>query len=636
MKTNILISGLTLLLCWSAAAQTASYWISQGESDLAAHDLTDANTSFAQAVALSPTNETANAFYAVTRLLVLPAEPAGSNFLTRIGVPVSGRNIYNWTATPPLDTNDVPLAPAGVDADEFTAQLRTNVLQAITGAISNLAVITDTNFTLDLTSNETSVTDVTVDYGDLKLIQAGLYGAQYLIYVLKSQNLDAQLTGLRALYTSGTISAATVLADYPQLFTFATTNDMPAALAAFNNAVNTYMIASDFIRARPPGELRLFNYDDVSAQEEGDFRLTLQNLQDSLVLGPQWLSLDPNVAVDFGQSFTGTTALRSLAPQFDGNAISLGSFPDVTFGGLVYGLSDNDVEGFLGKFLTMLPVGRAPVLSSSNTVNVAFTTLAGHYYSLEVSSDLLNWQVEDNFTASNDVTVEVDPVVASPRFYRLRDDSAFLALSGQVLDQNTGLPIAGAQVQSLYDGTSTFTDSNGYFYLVTTLPANEEYDELEVSAPGYSTSDNYYYGSSPISGLQIYLSTPPPNDDFANRTVLTGSSVSVDGNNSGATQENGEPPDNTYGGYGGKSVWFSWTAPGTTSYEVSVSTTSVYYPILGIYTGNQLSSLSTVADLYGYGYYTSYTLNATAGQTYQIEVDDFYGAGGPYTLSIAP
>ncbi len=636
MKINLLISAMTILLCWNAAAQTANEWISQGELDLSVQDLADANNCFAQAVALSPTNETANALYATTRLLTLPGDPAGSNFLTRIGIPVSGRNVYHWTALPPVDANNVPLAPAGVNADEFTAQLRTNVLSAITGAISNLAVIADTNFTLELTSSETSISDVTVDYGDLKLIQAGLYGAEYLIYTLNAQNLNAQLTDLRALYTSGTLSAGQVLANYPQLFTFATTNDLQAAQAAFSNGVSAYMIASDFIRGRPTNEVRLFNYDEVSAQNEADFRLTLQNLQDSLTLGPQSLSLAPNVAVDFSQTFSGMTAWRGLLPKFEGNAIELGSFPDLTFGGAVNGLSDDEVEGALGQFLTMLPVGRAPELSSSNTVNVTFTTLAGHYYALEVSSNLLSWQVVDNFTASNDVTVAVDPAIASQRYYRLRDDSAFLAFSGQVFDENTGLPIAGAQVQSLYDGTSTFTDSSGYFYLVTTLLANDYGDYLQFSAPGYSSFDNFYYGNGLVSGLQVYLSPPPPNDDFASRTVLTGSNVSTNGDNSDATQESGEPPDNTYGGYGGKSVWFAWTAPGTGSYLISISATTVYYPVLAIYTGDQLSGLSTVADLLGNNYYVSYPLNATAGQTYQIEVDDYYGNGGPYTLSIAP
>jgi hypothetical protein len=639
MKTCFFISLIAGLLCRSIFAQTADGFVTQGRSYLSAHNITAANTNFAQALAISSTNENANAFYAVMRLLVLPSQPAGSNFLTRIGIPISGRNIYDWTAKVPEDTNGVPLAPNGVNANEFTAQLRTNVLNAVVGAIGNLSKITDTNFTINLTSSETSITAVTVDYGDLKLIQAGLYAAEYFIYTLNAQNVNVQLASIRSLYTNGNLSAQSVLANYPQLFTFATTNDLQAAQAAFSNGVDAYMIASIFIRARPPGEVRLFNYDRASARDEGDFRLTLQDLEDSLVLGPQWMSLNPNLAVDMGTQFSGMAPWRSLLPKFDGNAIELGSFPDLTFGGAIYGLTDNDAEGFLGKYLLMLPVGSAPSLLSGNAVAITFTTLKGHYYVLEASTNLLAWQIVTNLTATDSTTSLVDSqgVRLSKRFYRLRDDTGFLTFAGVVLNENTGIPIAGAEVQSLYDSSVAFTGANGQFYLKTSLPASYYEDELEISASGYSPVYNYYYGNGLVSGLQIYLSPPPPNDNFVNRIPLTGSNISTNGNNSGATWENGELYDTYYyNGYGGKSVWFSWTAPTTSSYVISVSTTSVYYPILAVYTGLQLSSLSRVTDTVGNDYYAGYTLSASAGKIYQIEIDDYEGYGGPYTLSIAP
>lgn len=638
MKTRILVSLIAGLLCRSLFAQTADDFVTQGRSYLAARNITAANTNFAQALALVPSHETANALYAITRMLVLPSQPAGSNFLSRIGFPVTGRNIYAWDSAAPKDSNGLLLAPNGLNANEFTAQLRTNVLPAMAGAIGNLSAITDTNFTISLTSGETAITDVTVDYGDLKLIQASLYGMEYLIYTLNAQNLDTQLTAVRALYTNGALSAGQMLSDYPKLFTFSTTNDLQAACAAFTNAVNTYFKASAFIRSRPAGVVRLFNFDQLSAKDEGYFRLTLQDLKDSLIAGPQMLFLDPDLVVDMSSQFDNPATWRSLLPKFDGNAIELGSFPDVTFGGVIFGLGTEDVEGYLSHYLKMLPVGSPPELLNANTVNLAFTTLRNHYYALEVSTNLLDWQEVADFTASNAISVCTDSPRSSGGFYRLRDDTGFMAFSGVVLDQTTSLPIAGAQVQSLYDGITVFTDSKGQFYLHTTLPTSWYSDELEINASGYVTVDQWYYGGSGlVSGLQIYLAPPPPNDNFASRTVLTGSNVSANGNNSGASQESGEPYDAYYyPGYGGKSVWFSWTAPTTGSYVISASSPAFYYPILAIYTGTQLSSLSTVTDTVGSGFYAGYTINAASGQTYQIEIDDYYGYGGSYTLSIAP
>jgi hypothetical protein len=513
MKISALVSAVIGLIYWNAAAQTADQWVNQGVSNLGAENITAANSAFAEAVIISPTNEPANAYYAASRLLVLATQPAGSNFLTRLGFPVAGRDIYAWDSAAPKDANGLILAPNGVDASEFTAQARTNLLPAIAGAITNLATITDTNFTLNLPGSETDIGSATVDYGDLKLIQAQLWGLEYFIYTLNAQNLNVQLTALRSLYTSGSLTAGQMLAAYPQLFTFATTNDLQNALVAFTNGTHAYFVASDFIRSRPAGEIRLFNYDQVSAKEEAGFRLTLQDLADSLLIGPQFLSIDPNLTVDLTSQFDDPASWRSLLPKFDGDAIELGSFPDLTFGGLVDGLAESSVESFVGQFVKMLPVASAPKLLAGNSLGLTFTTLTGDYYVLESSTNLANWQIVTNFTAMDVSTTVVDSHLAglSQRFYRLRDDTGFLTYSGVVLDQNTSQPIANAEVYSAFDGTATFTDAGGSFYLLTSLPSSYYYDYLEISAPGYAAVNNYFGGNGGLtSGLVIYLAKSAP------------------------------------------------------------------------------------------------------------------------------
>ena len=633
MKTRVLISVISGLFCWTVSAQTADDWVNQGRSYLTAHNISAANTNFAHALAVNPNHQTANALYAITRILVLPSQPAGSNFLTRIGFPIAGRNIYAWDSFPPKDTNGLWLAPGGVNAEEFPAQLRTNFLPAIAGAISNLAAA-HTNFTVNLTSSETTTANLTLDYGDLKLIQAGLYASEYCIYTLNAQNFDAQLTAIRALYSNGILSAQQVLSDYPQMFTFSTTNDLQAARSAFTNAINTYMAASAFINTRSTNEVRLFNYSPESSKGEGDFRLVLQDLKNSLLIEPQIFALDPNLIVDMSPQFDGSLNLRSLLPKFDGNAIALGSLPDLTFDGLVYGLTQEDVESSLGKSLIMLPVGSAPELSASNKLNLAFTTLRGHYYVLEASTNLVDWQVVADFTAAGVTSSLVDS--QSPqlkrRFYRLRDDTGFNSFSGVVLDATTSLPIAGTLIYSVGDGTETFADASGHFYLKTTLQGG---DELKISAVGYINFTNFYYGSGLFSGLQIYLATPPPNDNFVNRIIITGSSITNNGSNIGATREIGEPYD-IGGTIGGKSVWWSWTAPH--SGPVTISTIgSNFDTILGVYTGTVVSALTKIAsdDESGGNSTSLVTFSATTGVTYQISVDGYGGNSGRIRLNIS-
>ncbi len=126
---------------------------------------------------------------------------------------------------------------------------------------------------------------------------------------------------------------------------------------------------------------------------------------------------------------------------------------------------------------------------------------------------------------------------------------------------------------------------------------------------------------------------PPPNDNFTNRTVVTGSSVVVTGYNTGASAETGEPvPANRYGG---SSVWWTWTAPVAGVYTISTADSS-FYTILGVYTGTVVSNLTVVAQNYETDRDTSLvTFQATAGVQYQIEVDgNFASDTGDIVLSI--
>src|SRR5439155_161666 len=124
------------------------------------------------------------------------------------------------------------------------------------------------------------------------------------------------------------------------------------------------------------------------------------------------------------------------------------------------------------------------------------------------------------------------------------------------------------------------------------------------------------------------------NDNFASRTVISGSSMTVTGTNANATREAGEPT--IVGNGGGHSIWWSWTAPASGTVTISTAGSN-FDTLLGVFTGSSVSSLSTVAgndDAPGAGVTSSVTFNAVAGVTYQIAVDGFNGATGNITLNI--
>jgi len=145
------------------------------------------------------------------------------------------------------------------------------------------------------------------------------------------------------------------------------------------------------------------------------------------------------------------------------------------------------------------------------------------------------------------------------------------------------------------------------------------------------------------NALNAAVAASPANNNFAARQAVSGESTTVYGLNIGATKETGEPAH--AGNSGGKSIWYSWTAPRSGMVEVttakSITTSGVSWnTLLAVYTGTSLPLLVLVASnndsgIVDDGTATSRLLfNATAGSVYQIAVDGYNGAAGLVRLAI--
>jgi hypothetical protein len=424
--TRILTTTLLFTLARMIGAQTADDYVNQARAFLSVSNLAAANTSCASALALSPNHQTANVLYAATRLLVWPSQPTGSNFLSRLGVPLAGRSIYNWTALPPTNTTGLPVAPAGVNANESTAMARTNILPIIIAAEANLAKVVDTNFTLSLTSSEALGFPVTLDYGDIQILRAMLQGAEYACYSAYAYNADAQLTAIHSLFDENPVSLERFLSDHPALLTFATTNDLNAGKIALLNGANRYFAASQFINNRSTNVVRLFNYAPEKANDEQKFRSTLADLTNSidhLVT----LSVNSNYAIYAGSQFSGTNDPRSFLPVIRGNGFGLGTLPDVTFGGLlqeaVPGTVEDTVEHHLAKSIFPIPTIAPQPRRVGSQFQFPINTLSGRGYTIEVSTNLVNWSTCGSFFSFGDAYSFTDPDAQgfSRRYYRIAD-----------------------------------------------------------------------------------------------------------------------------------------------------------------------------------------------------------------------
>jgi hypothetical protein len=134
----------------------------------------------------------------------------------------------------------------------------------------------------------------------------------------------------------------------------------------------------------------------------------------------------------------------------------------------------------------------------------------------------------------------------------------------------------------------------------------------------------------------------PVNDDFADATLITNSTGTVWGSNTGATNEIGEPIHSVTGG--GLSVWYRWVAPYSGRFTFDTAG-SGFDTVLAIYTGTAVNNLTTVVydDDQQLPLSTSAaSFNAVANTTYYIAVDGYLPEDsqdvkfGRFTLNWSP
>jgi hypothetical protein len=124
-------------------------------------------------------------------------------------------------------------------------------------------------------------------------------------------------------------------------------------------------------------------------------------------------------------------------------------------------------------------------------------------------------------------------------------------------------------------------------------------------------------GSSGEFTLEAVLTPAAPNDLFAKRIVLRGTNVVFEGSSRGASMESGEPTHNYSGG--GRSVWWSWAAPGKGLARLGLATNNPS-GVLAVYRGHSVGSLIGVGTL-TLPSSSPLTFGTAAGTNYALALD---------------
>ena len=340
MRNLLLLASLLVVSVSCPAADSAADKIAAGRAALVAHDLVAAKARFAEALTLDPANSTAAAYLGITRYFAIVHLAGSQTLLDRAGVTPEGRDLYNLTARFVRDGEGLPQPVAGCDLDEVFACWRDTITPESELARAELALVADPAFTLTLPSTETTLPDpVTIDYGDLLVLRAGLRAAEFLAHFWRGQNTHADVNALLDLAQGDLLTLPRVLQDNPQLFAAGSPAERLQARAVLVEAFELYRQASTFIRARPAGVDRLFMLEADDLAGEAEAREQLVRIERSLdgFVDYTPTERDSHELINLAPVFGGTHSLRSLVPATQ--AFDPFGGVDLSLGGILSGLT---------------------------------------------------------------------------------------------------------------------------------------------------------------------------------------------------------------------------------------------------------------------------------------------------------
>ena len=207
------------------------------------------------------------------------------------------------------------------------------------------------------------------------------------------------------------------------------------------------------------------------------------------------------------------------------------------------------------------------------------------------------------------------PLSGTTRFYTLNS----LAASSAPLDTLLAI-YTGDQLDALTQVSANDNNGSSLRSLVQfTASAGTTY-HIAVDTKAASTNHGHV--------LLTWVNGIPTNNNFASAQPLAGTCGFVQGHNTSATKESGEPA--IAGNAGGASIWYSWTAPADGEAMFTTSGSPFLDTVMAVYTGASFNTLDLVAenDDVTSGYldelsYSRVEFTATAGTRYKIVIDGY-------------
>lgn len=298
MKNRILLCfllfGAPYLVSWaqSTKANTPSVpvLIAEGRTFLTLEKVQLAHAKFKQAVTTSPDHEEANALFGLTVVPSWLDSGAADEILASLGVKLEGGSIYDWSVEFLRDDSGRLITRSRLNVEALKSFLRDDLLPRLDESIDAFQKINSEPFLLKLSADETRIDDIDLDLGDVRILESVAKLFRASIFLIDSQDADVVVRDLFDLFSDPTPSAVEEFLDArTQLFSSVDDGSTATARAGISDAIDSYMIASRLIWARPEMTIRLFNLDSEDEDSEREFREMLSSFEPTSTAGKLFL-----------------------------------------------------------------------------------------------------------------------------------------------------------------------------------------------------------------------------------------------------------------------------------------------------------------------------------------------------------
>ncbi len=340
---------VTMRLQQYVAPTTAAGRLLYGRAALeagTAAELANADTHFAAALTLAPTNQEAIVLRAITRIGRLQQQAGFTTLLSQWGFTTKRANLVSPRYLPTRTTAGAANPPGTANTSQALTFANATLLPELATFETSLATITSTSFSLPLTDAETCLRYLTIDQSDLKTLRAIGLLLKALTHCANTYNTDLSVKTMLDLKDGDVLDAERLVNAASTLLQRRVGDERTSAKTAFKAANTLYQPAFTAMQTRvgtasSPNFLFYMPADEATYQTE-----RTQDLNDAA------LSLDgpvtwDGVSINLSAFVTTATPLRTMLPKLKGNKAVASTAPDASFGGAVPAGTQSLVNQFL-------------------------------------------------------------------------------------------------------------------------------------------------------------------------------------------------------------------------------------------------------------------------------------------------